>query len=69
MIIFWFLTVSLFAMGIWWLATREVTNGARIRARVTARLEPALDELNQAYISGRIETSEYERRRKALEKL
>ena len=68
MLIFWSLLITMFALGVVRRrAARGTVIGAAIRATVTTERESALDDLNQAYISGRIETAEYEERRKALD--
>lgn len=69
MLIFWSLLITVFALGVWRRAARGTVNGAAIRTPGTTERESALDDLNEAYISGRIETAEYEERRKALDKL
>lgn len=66
MIIFWFVLIGVFALGVRRIAAPGATTGAAIPATATPERESDLDALNRAYISGRIETAEYEERKKAL---
>lgn len=66
MLIFWIMITGLFALGVKWLSARGATTGAPIRTATTTEAESGLEALNLAYISGRMESDEYDERRRTL---
>lgn len=66
MLFFWLMIVGLFALGIVWLSARGATTGAPIRSAAATEAESGLETLNLAYISGRMESDEYDERKRAL---